>query len=122
MPAGHSAKTHHCPGMKTMKGNCRMEGKAPHGLKYCLTHQCYCPICAASPFNKDYAFLFASDTCSGRCGGYKHPDHKENVKAREDAEKKAKEAAKEAKIEDGKAKVAAKEATAAARRNARWRA
>ncbi|TGO36515.1 hypothetical protein BHYA_0122g00080 [Botrytis hyacinthi] len=119
MPAGHSAKTHHCPGMKTMTGNCRMEGYAPNkGLKYCLTHQCYCPTCAVRPDNKDYTFLRASDTCPNGCG-YKHPDHKDNVKARQDAEKKAKEAAAKAKVEDGKAKVAAQKATAAARRNGR---
>ncbi|KAF7910742.1 uncharacterized protein EAF01_002251 [Botrytis porri] len=118
MPAGRSAKTHHCPGMKTMTGNCRMEGKAPNtGLKYCLTHQYYCPDCAASPVKKDFTMLRASDPCNG-CG-YKHPDHKDNVKARQDAEKKAKETAAKAKIEDGKAKVAAQKATAAARKTGR---
>ncbi|TGO10213.1 hypothetical protein BTUL_0141g00180 [Botrytis tulipae] len=119
MPAGRSAKTHHCPGMKTMTGNCRMEGKAPNTkLKYCLTHQYYCPVCAASPNNTDFTMLRASDSCTGGCG-YKHPDHKDNVKARQDAEKKAKEAAAKAKVEDGKAKVAVQKATAAARRNGR---
>ncbi|KAF7910217.1 uncharacterized protein EAE98_012172 [Botrytis deweyae] len=119
MPAGHSAKTHHCPGMKTMMGNCRMDGRAPNTrLKYCLTHQYYCPVCAASPGNKDYVMLCASDICTGGCG-YKHRDHKDNVKARQDAEKKAKEAAVKAKAEDGKAKVAAQKAAAAARKSGR---
>ncbi|TGO66070.1 hypothetical protein BOTNAR_0069g00200 [Botryotinia narcissicola] len=119
MPAGRSAKTHHCPGMKTMTGNCRMEGYAPNTrLKYCLTHQYYCPVCAASPSNRDFTMLRASDSCAGGCG-YKHPDHKDNVKAHHNAEKKAKEAAAKAKVEDGKAKVAAQKAAAAARRNGR---
>ena len=112
MPAGRTAKTHHCPGLKRMPGNCRMEGKAPNmGLIYCLTHQCYCPTCATSPVKKDYSFLRASDSCPNKCG-YKHPDHKDNVKAREVAEKKAKEAAAKSKAENCKAKVAAQQAAA----------
>lgn len=59
--------------------------------------------------------LRASDSCPNRCG-YKHPDHKENVEAREVAEKKSKEAAAKAKAENGKAKVAAQQA-AATRKN-----
>ncbi|TGO16994.1 hypothetical protein BPAE_0457g00040 [Botrytis paeoniae] len=85
---------------------------------YCLTHQYYCPVCAASPLKKGYVMLCASDSCTKACG-YKHPDHKVNVKARQDAEKKAKEAAAKAKIEDGRAKVAAQKATAAVRSNGR---
>ncbi|KAM0127447.1 hypothetical protein ACHAO1_009503 [Botrytis cinerea] len=116
MPSGKSGTTHHCPGMKKMPGNCRKKEKAPNsGLKYCLFHQCYCPVCAASPISEDHSMLRASDSCPNRCG-YEHPDHKDNVKAREVAEKKAKEAAAKAKAENGKAKVAAQQA-AATRKN-----
>ncbi|TEY71308.1 hypothetical protein BOTCAL_0096g00250 [Botryotinia calthae] len=112
MPSGKPSKAHHCPGMKKMRGNCRKKGKTPISrLLYCLVHQCYCPVCAASSINEDHPMLRASDSCPNGCG-YKHPDHKDNVKARDEAEKKAKKAAKDAKAKNGLAKVAAQQAAA----------
>ncbi|RAL61017.1 hypothetical protein DID88_010113 [Monilinia fructigena] len=82
-------------------------------IKYCVAHQTICPDCVVS-CNVDYSFLRGSDDCP-HCG-WKHKDHKDNVKKRQIEEKKALKEASNAKVEEGKAKVAAQKAAAAAAR------